>query len=62
MPKRGFAIKFGSHFEVLAVEVKERMATIDHPGQRQVGQGSVRVSASYVGVCTWEPALFKDDG
>jgi len=44
------------------VKIKERMASVDHPGQSEVGEGSVWVSASYVAVCTWEPALFKDGG
>ena len=62
VPLLRFAIMFGNAIDVLKVEFKERLALIDHPGQSEVGEGSVRIPASYIAVYTREPALPEDDG
>lgn len=50
------------HIDVVSVEVEEWSAEVDHPGEGEVGEDLIRVTATDVGVYTRKPALFQVDG
>jgi len=59
MPLHGITVYFNNPIEVPLVKIKERTASIDHPGQSEIGERSVLVCTSNVAVSTRKPALLE---